>query len=116
MTLKTQIINFIINASKDEKFDGATLEKSSITSTFFIETTFTKTTANYFIQRHWMEIVQFKNEFMQEDTTDIFSCPEIFLNHLIRQYSRIILASITLDDNVVIDEYFRRKLENLMKI
>lgn len=53
---------------------------------------------------------------MFDDDTDIFSYPDIFLNHLVRRYARIILTSITLEDNVIIDEYFKRKLENLLKI
>lgn len=35
MTLRDQIINLIINEAKDEKFYGATIEKSAIVSTFF---------------------------------------------------------------------------------
>lgn len=116
MKLRNQIINFIINKSKDEKFNAMTISKYAISSTFFLDPLFKTDTANYFIQRHWAEIVDFKNNFMEDDNTDIFSHPDIFLQHLVRLYARILLAAIDLENTTIIDEYFIRKLENLMRV
>lgn len=117
MDLRTQIINLMINASRDEKFDGITVEKSAIVSTFFLESPVNDVKlAHIFIQRYWMEIVEFKNNFMTECDIDIFTHPDVFVKHLIRCYARILLASITLEPVIKIDEYFIRKLEKLIKI
>lgn len=117
MTLRNQIISLIINEANDEKFYEATIEKSAIVSTFFLEPSFISVkSAHSFIQRYWVEIVEFKNNFMMEYDINIFAHPDTFVKHLIKCYARILLASISLESTVKIDEYFIRKLERLMEI
>lgn len=116
MTLRNHIINFIICTAKDENFTESTIDRSAIVSTFFRDQIFTTNSAHQFIQRYWVEIVDFKNNFMADDDTDIFTHPIIFLQHLVRRYAHIILASLTLENYVILDEYFIRKLENLLRI
>lgn len=117
MTLRTQIIEIIINKSVREEFNGTIIERSALASSFFLEPMFKKKmTANLFIQKHYLDIANFKNEFMQDDDTDIFSHPTIFLIHLVRRYARMILASLTLNSNVEINDDFRNKLEALREM